>query len=376
MISSAVHSTDEVVTYMCFISYQGKEVLVSASGDGTVVFWDHANSMERLMTLSHHKHAVNDILALPEYPHLLFTASDDHTIAVWDVAHPASPIHIVRGFGEAINKVISLPQGVAPEAYQESLLLLSGCDDGMVYIHSLSADFTQSCVLDRFWVSMSTVNDLIFYDGVLLTGSEDNAVRSWRLLFQPGAPTEQRLIESLDEFNSTINHMCLIPPETLSPPPPPPVEVMEEDRGVGGSSPALPLLPAATAPGVWLFVACAEMGFGTDFYGSSVCTGGLGGIFGKAVKTFEGHRDYIRGMHITKEKTLYTVADDCTLIEWRLESGDMIRKVKLHDAIIMSSAISEGKDLLATGTVGGEIRLWQLPFQTEVLGSFLNPGSG
>lgn len=362
MISNVIHSSDEVVACMCFISFQGKEVLVSASGDGSVVFWDCKNSMTRALTISHHTQPVNDILFLPDYPQHLFTASDDRTIAVWDLNQLDAPVHILRGCGDAINKIIGLPSGVGPEAYHKSLLLVSGCDDGIVYIHQVLPDFSQSSIVDRFWVSTSTVNDLIFYDGILLTGSEDKSVRSWLLLFQPGAPTEQRMVESLDEFNETINHMCLLPSGIVSPPPPPPALVSDEDDVNGSSS---LLSSSVTGAGSWLLVACAEMGFATDFYGCSVCKGGFGGRFGKAVKTFQGHRDYIRGIHITKDKTLYTVSDDCTLIEWKLENGEMIRQVQLHDAIIMSSAMSREKDVLATGTVEGEIRLWQLPFQTE-----------
>lgn len=360
MLCRAVHDRLETVNCLCFIPFQGKELLVSGAEDGTITLWDYNNSMNRVMTLSQHKQAVNDILFLPEFPDYLFAASDDRTISVWSLVVPSTPVGVLKGCGDAINKIIPLPCGACPEEENNSLLLVAGCDDGFVYILQLSSDFTQSSIVDRFLVSSSTVNDLIFYDGVLVTGSEDNAVRSWRLLFQPAAPTEQRLIESVDEFTSTINHLCLLPPGVLTPPP---IPVTEEDNGSDG--PSVPHSPVAKGRGVWLLVACAEIAFGTDFYGCSVCTGGIGGMFGKAVKPFQGHKDYIRGMHITKENTLYTVADDCTLIEWNLETGEMIRQVQLHDAIIMSSALSAAKDVLATGTIEGEIRLWKLPFQTE-----------
>lgn len=391
MLGQVVHSSQEVVTSLCFMPHNGKNLLVSSSGDGTTALWDAVGSqqVERLVTLGHHRDAVNDVLPLPEHLHpygCLCTASDDRTIAVWDLRQTATPVQTIRGWSDGINKMLLLPPGAGPDSLQGSHLIVSACDDGLVYIHSLSADLTQVTPVDSFWVALHSVNDLLYHNGTLITASEDCAVRSWRLPFQPNMPVEQRLIESVDEFSNPINHICFVP-DGLLPPPPPPVDAnitmdgaagetgSDEDRNNNNNnntdnespSPSSPQMEDAGSaavtqrgPATWILAACSELAFGTDFYGCS-------GTFGKAVKTFQGHTDYIRGMLFTNEGTLLTVSDDTTLLEWNLQSCEMVRQVKLHDSLVMASALTPGKDVLATGTAEGEIRLWKLPFQTECM---------
>lgn len=402
MLGQVVHSSEEVVTSLCFMPHNGKNLLVSSSGDGTTALWDavgvsaagsqpQQQQMERVISLGHHRDAVNDVLPLPEAMHpsgCLCTASDDRTIAVWDLRQTATPVQTIRGCGDGINKMLLLPRGAGPEHLQDCHLIVSACDDGLVYIHSLSTDLTQVTLVDQFWVALHSVNDLLYHEGTLITASEDCAVRSWRLPFQPNMPVEQRIIESVDEFSNPINHICFVPDGLLPPPPPPPVDaeiLVAADAAAGGPaamageidlsspqqeySPSSPQVDDAGAssaavmqrgPATWMLAACSELAFGTDFYGAN-------GTFGKAVKTFQGHSDYIRGMLFSKEGTLLTVSDDTTLLEWNLNSCEMIRQVKLHDSLIMSSAMTPDKEVLATGTAEGEIRLWKLPFQTECM---------
>eukprot|EP00796_Vickermania_ingenoplastis_P008541 gene8541-5988_t len=346
MLSQATHTPEEVVTSLSFIACDGQNLLVSCCGDGTASVWDYKRSMQKMVSLSGHRDAVNDALQITENSSYLLTASDDRTINGWDLRNSTTPLFTLSGFGDGVNKTIALPHDIGPSEYHSSSLIASACDDGIVYIHSLLGANGENSLVDSFHAALHSINDIVYHEGILITASDDYAVRSWNLPFQKEASTDQRLIESLDEFTNPVNHLGVIPHDVVLTPPSSPEGDLKDNMHQSCAT--------------WLLAACSEIVFGTDFYIPN-------GSFGKAVKTFQGHTDYIRGLHLSKQGTLYTVSDDTTLIEWNLHCCDPIRQVKLHDSLVMSSAMTDSKDILATGTAEGEIRIWQLPFETECM---------
>lgn len=364
MLHSVVHTTNETVNSLCFCPHNGKDLLVSTSGDGTTALWDVKVSSERIMTLNFHKNSVNDALPIPGHPEFLLTGSDDRTVAVWDLRQPSEPVHVIRDWFEGVNKLISIPETAAPAMQSSGPLIASGSDDGKVNIHQLSQDMSSSTVVDAFCASFMSINDIVVHDNTLITASEDCRIASWRLLFQPEATLEDRLIEDLHEFEGPVNHLCVVPEGTIEDPPLKKQEEISsklvvdplEDDGGEQATKKLPVFERFSPR--WILAASSQTLFATDYYGSA-------GIFGEEVKSFIGHDDFIRGIHITAEGTLFTVSDDFSLIEWDPNTCSMVWQARLHNTLVMSSAMTAKKDILATGSLDGEIRVWGLPFKKE-----------
>ncbi|CAD2218472.1 hypothetical protein AGDE_12430 [Angomonas deanei] len=389
MLAQLHRAHEEVITSLIF-SPHVPTVFCSTSGDDTACFWDYRcciesgeNKPEKLFALQYHAGPVNHALFLPD-PNLFLTASDDCSLALWDLRNPTSPIGVVSGFTQGINKMLLLPpmgSGCLPPNSSD-VVVASACDDGCVYIHSLvfptDAD-EKPCevgaLLDKFMVSTYPVNDLAFLNNKLITATEDSALRSWNLQ----ASTEDRMIATIDEFESAVNHVVVVPDpdwmgkkqeaaggqntDVVQP------SVVEETRldddeggaACDGGAPAEERPPNSEEQfSEWVLVACAENVFG-------VAVSPTTGTFGEEVRRFIAHTDYVRGLEFTNEKTLVTISDDCTAIEWDLLSSNPIRQVKLHDTLLMASCLSSDRTILATGTDSGDIRLWKLPFETECL---------
>ncbi|KAG5479277.1 hypothetical protein LSCM4_01869 [Leishmania orientalis] len=274
-------------------------------------------------------------------------------------------------------------------------------------------------LVDKFRVSTSTVNDIVLAPNstsILITASEDCALRSWSLRHAQQMTNtsaglmEDRLLASLDEFENPVNHVVVVPRGLMAPlesqaagggpesvngrSPAGAADDAEECAGAAvastgfarayqpahdgdsseddeagsgaGSSAGAPRrrpleISEASGTGCWLLAACSECVFGVDFAVRL-------GEFGNGVRTFVGHQDYVRGLEFTSDGKLLTVSDDSTAIEWSLATTAPIRQVKLHEGLVMSSAVSPSLTLLATGTDCGEIRVWRLPFATERIG--------
>lgn len=283
-----------------------RNLLVSTSGDKTAALWD-LQTYTKLGCLSAHSDSVNNSLFANE--NCLVTCSDDRSVCVWDLRNLGQPSARICSFKDGVNKVITSCDGQ---------LLISAVDDGLVHIHDFSGQ-----EVDRFWVATNTVNDLILdptNSSVLLTCSEDRAVRSWRLGVSSDANVEDRLIASFDEFENPVNHIGL-------------------RNG-------------------WLYAACSECVF------SSECCDGQ---FGSSARVFSCHSDYIRGIDFYHED-MFTISDDTTVIQWGLTNCEPIRRLKVHDDFSMAMTIgcnAVGEDLLITGCESGQVRVWKLPFQTE-----------
>ncbi|AAZ12393.1 hypothetical protein, conserved [Trypanosoma brucei brucei TREU927] len=365
MLLSVPEAHTEVITSLQFSPHHAS-VLCSTSGDDTAALWDLRNPSDscNIARLTHHREPVNHALFIEESEPCLLTASDDRTIAYWDVREISQPVAVIRGFGDGINKMLRLPvsrrSGNACVNGGACCLIVSACDDGAVYIHDVAlcgdtrrqsgmpvegaGDTFSSTgnLVDRFMASTSTVNDLVLSPNpnLLLTASEDCAIRLWDIgpIFGGQRTQDERLVTSFDEFENPVNHIAVINS--------PRVTQFVQDEGQGGHS------------GCWLYAACSEFIFAVDLDPVS-------GALGEGARTLTGHQDYVRGLEFVGDDTLLTVSDDSTVIEWSLRTSNPVRQVKLHEGLVMASAVSAARDVLATGTDGGEMRVWRLPFLTE-----------
>ncbi|CCW66317.1 unnamed protein product [Phytomonas sp. Hart1] len=373
MWSQFRHAHSACVTSLTFSPHVGlySHLLCSTSGDETVALWDYYSGVS-IARLRHHREPVNHALFLPDEPHHLLTASDDGSIALWDLRRPDHPLGSLHDFPEGVNKVILLPLSCLPERGEGSpafprprYLTGSACDDGKVYLHGVYAlsdapndgevtfasSMTIGVLLDSFWASVSTVNDLVWIPEteLLLTASEDGALRGWRLGVDPTTPPQERLLQNLDDFENPVNHVVKVPEGWMDPP-----------AGAGIASSSRSPSPASASPPCWVLAASSEGVFGIALTAPD-------GAPDPDVRTFIGHGDYVRGMSFTPARTLLTVSDDRTAIEWALPTAEPIRQVQLHEGLVMASALSAAGDAFASGSDTGEIRVWRLPFQTERL---------
>ncbi|CCW61974.1 unnamed protein product [Phytomonas sp. EM1] len=384
MWSQFLHAHTASVTSLCFSPHEAvyPHLLCSTSGDETIALWDYYSG-ESIARLWYHREPVNHALFLPDDPHLLLTASDDGRVALWDLRRHEHPLGVLSDFREGVNKVILLPFSCVPDGVdltgssastffpppRPRYLTASACDDGMVYLHAI---FPPSALLedrlsnpdpddgereggilgrllDRFVVSISTVNDLVLIPGgeILLTASEDGAVRGWRLGFPPSSSSSaspspsDRLLLNLDEFENPVNHLAIVP------------------RGWMGDPQETPAPAGAPFP-CWVLAASSEGVFGIALRPPA-------GAPDPDVRVFVGHADYVRGIDFTPARTLLTVADDGTAMEWGLPTAQAIRQVRLHEGLVMAAALAPDGAAFATGSDTGEIRVWRQPFQTEAL---------
>jgi WD40 repeat protein len=454
MFTQLPNAHTEVVTSLVFSPHvatcsESGGLLCSTSGDDTAALWDlragSNGATQRVAHLTgHHVGPVNHALFHPVDTNVILTASDDRSIACWDLRRPDRVVGKISGFQEGVNKVLWLPASSVGCGGGAELgsgwSVVSACDDGHVYVHAFvlpggnnnnshgTGDTNPSAptasatgamaatgttpvpqmgaLVDKFRVSTSTVNDIVLAPNsttVLITASEDCALRSWSLRRSAQLNTtvgmmEERLLASLDEFENPVNHVVVVPPGLMGAGNSSAVDGVaqqsslagagevnqgsgstafarrgednnddDEENGIGGAGGVDPYqrssadISEATGTGCWLLAACSECVFGVDFALRS-------GQFGSGARAFVGHRDYVRGLEFTNNGTLLTVSDDSTAMEWDLSSTDPIRQVKLHEGMVMSSALSPSRTLLATGTDGGEIRVWRLPFETERMG--------
>lgn len=376
-------------------------MLLTASDDRSIACWDLRRPDRAVGKISGFQEGVNKMLWLPVSSvgcgngslgsgWNVVSACDDGHVYVHALVLPDSS-------DTGATATTTAPGGATAVASATGIMATTGT----TLVPQIGA------LVDKFRVSTSTVNDIVLAPKsttTLITASEDCALRSWSL--RPGQQytnttvgmMEDRLLATLDEFENPVNHVVVVPPGLMAAEGPAQQhespagageveqdgaaapssaflrqdvdeddsgnEDEEEGGGAGGVDPqqrAPAGISEAAGTGCWLLAACSECVFGVDFALRS-------GQFGSGARAFVGHRDYVRGLEFTAEGTLLTVSDDSTAIEWNLSSTDPIRQVKLHEGMVMSSALSLSRTLLATGTDRGEIRVWRLPFETERMG--------
>lgn len=300
-------------------------ILCSTSSDNCANLWD-LRSFNLVGSLKGHSDTVNFSI-FSEDGNQLLTCSDDKTVMLWDCRELSEPTIVIKGFRDGVNKALTAE-------VDGTLCVVSAVDDGYVYVNKALDGSLHDC----FWAATSTLNDLLLDPSdhsVLLTCSEDCAIRTWRLGQLPpkveNKPNEddeftqepERLVASLDEFENPVNHIAL------------------HDG--------------------WLYAACAECVFSTEY---------AAGQFGTSAKGFACHTDYVRGIEFLEGGTMYTTSDDATVVEWCLQTCSPRRQLKVHDTFTMAmtstrALVPGAQRTLITGCEDGTIRFWSLPFLTE-----------
>ena len=84
------------------------QILASASGDGTIEFWDVASGRRRRVLDGPHGYAVTSVAFSPD-GQTLASGYEDHTIRLWGVA--SGSLRMLSGYGDSVSPVAFSPDG-------------------------------------------------------------------------------------------------------------------------------------------------------------------------------------------------------------------------------------------------------------------------
>lgn len=97
--------------------------------------------------------------------------------------------------------------------------------------------------------------------------------------------------------------------------------------------------------------------------------------FGKIIRTFEGHSDYVNAVVYTiNNKYVITGGSDKTIIVWNPLTGKEVRRLEGHEWKVTSLSVSPDSKYLLSGSSDGSAKLWDIESGAE-LKSFEGIGS-
>jgi len=338
-------------------------VLCSTSLDSTVALWAPQTPAAPVALLKAHSDCVNTAAFFADGFRLV-TAGEDSEALLWDVRNPAEPCGSLKGVGAGVNKVLV-----------SGALVYAASDDGIVTIHNAET----GDAVDRFMAAGSAVNDAVLVPGavggnvdVLVTATEDNAVRTW-----VGGPREA--VKAYREV-----HPAAAPPagdgEADAAADGDEDADAEMDEGARQSRAQLQAAMQSddavrmidSVDGLAAAVNHVHVRDSCLFAATATCVFGLavdlatGAVQREEAVAYAEHEDYVRGI-CTAASTgaMYTTGDDAVVVEWKPPATQAVRKVKVHNDMVMALAIAPNEQMLATGCEDCSIRLWALPFTTQ-----------
>jgi WD40 repeat protein len=334
-------------------------ILCSTSLDGTAALWAPATPEAPVAVLKAHEDSVNTAAFFADGFRLV-TAGEDSVAYLWDARNPVAPCGTLKGLGAGVNKLVI-----------SGSLVYSASDDGVIVIH----DAATGDIVDRFMVSGSSVNDMILVPGavggnfdVLVTATEDCAVRTWiggpreavkayREMF-PQADENEEGAASPDadgEDDAELDEEARQSRQQLKAA----VESDEMARLIDSVDGLAAAVNHVHVRDGYLFAATATCVFGLQVDLNT------GNVLREEAVAYAEHEDYVRGICTTSTGAMYTSGDDAAVVEWKPPATQAVRKLKVHDEMVMALALAPNEQVLATGCEDSTIRLWALPFTTE-----------
>ena len=149
-----------------------RNVLASASADGTVKIWDMEQG-KCVQTLKHHTDKVQSVEWHPVESTVLLTGSYDKTVAVLDVRKP-----------DSVSKwTVSADVENAMWNPHNPQYLLVSTEDGKVYcFNALENGSDPVFTIDAHTAAVSALHMSKFAPGCLVTGSTDKSMKVWDII--------------------------------------------------------------------------------------------------------------------------------------------------------------------------------------------------
>jgi WD40 repeat protein len=171
-----------------------EHLLASGSTDRTVRLWD-MHTRECVAVLEGHTDSVDSVAFSPD-SHLLASASRDYTVRLWDVSErkAAFPMYVLQGHSDWVFSVSFSPDGrhLASASWDRTVRLWNVPEGapGPVLQHSRAA----RCV------AFSPVNE----SSMLATGCDDGIIRLWDV-------SNQQLLRELQGHSNYIRSLAFSP---------------------------------------------------------------------------------------------------------------------------------------------------------------------
>uniref|UniRef100_A0AC34F414 U5 small nuclear ribonucleoprotein 40 kDa protein n=1 Tax=Panagrolaimus sp. ES5 TaxID=591445 RepID=A0AC34F414_9BILA len=178
--------------YAAKFNHDGR-ILASAGFDMKIMFWNTYGDCENFSHIRAHKGAILDIQFSSDETHI-YSASTDKTLKAWDL-ETGKCVRNFKTHTEIVNSCHPARRGPA--------LILSGGDDGMIYIHDLrkkepAMSITNEENYQILAVSFNDSSDIAFGGGI------ENKIHAWDL-------RKQEIVYDLVGHTDTITGLCLSP---------------------------------------------------------------------------------------------------------------------------------------------------------------------
>ncbi|HUZ54402.1 MAG TPA: NB-ARC domain-containing protein [Streptosporangiaceae bacterium] len=291
------------VLSLCPVTVNGRELLASGDDDGTVRIWDPATG-EPVVTLhGHHGWVLSMCPVTVAGRDLLASGGYFGTVRIWDPAtgEPVATLHGHKGGVRA----------VCPVTVNGRELLASGDDDGTMRIWD-TATGEPVATLEGHQGRVNSVCPVsVGGRDLLASGGDDGTVRIW----DPATGKQARLLESRQR---QVLSVC-------------PVTVGGRDLlASGGHDATVRIWDPAT---------------------------------GEPVATLHGHQDWVRSMCpaiVNGRHLLASASDDRTVLIWDPATGEPVATPHGHPGPVRSvcPVTVGGRDLLASGGGDGTVRMW------------------
>jgi len=178
--------------YTAKFSHDGK-YLASAGFDMKILFWNTYGECENFSNIKGHKGAILDIQFSFDEAYL-YSASTDKTLRAWDL-ETGKCVRNFKSHTDFINSCYPARRGPP--------LVLSGGDDGMIFIHDLrkKEPAVQIENYEKFQILAVNFNDT---SDIAFGGGIDNCIHAWDL-------RKNEIIYSLVGHSDTITGVSLSP---------------------------------------------------------------------------------------------------------------------------------------------------------------------
>lgn len=411
----------------------------SGANPGVLASWKAHTGMLSFCRFLKDNNNNNNGHAAPSARALLATASEDGTIKIWDVRaiiaqqqeqrqqppQESNTNNENNNNNNSINNgadgdntepaatfglVACLNAGAEINCFAQSsdtTRIYAGCEDGRVVV--FNSNNTENPVSERFVVSEEAVNDIAVaptpYGDIVFTGADDGCVRCWRTF--PGqrapkevaAPTADEMRQKLNEVQQGDNNggdsnnnqqnnnneedqddRCAAVRQLIA------ASIGDEAcnrlltsfDALQGKNAINHILVSDLANGApHIFLSCGPLVFAVAFDMDS------GSLDESPSAFYQGHDDYVRGIHAMGRGALLTVGDDGAVAMYsrapNLESPVMpLRRFEAESINVMSSvfisAVAAGAEeqqqqqaapaaaapVLVTGGLNGALRMWKM----------------
>lgn len=363
---------------LCLVLTSDGKKIISGSGDKTILIWD-LESGNQIGILEGHTNTINSV-RLSSDDSLLYSASADYTIKIWDLAEMCLITTLEEHLGSVLaleldntglkiissgdDKTIKLwdlfeKKQLATMGLQnlilsmavthDNSLLFTGSDDNKISIRDLQT----LKKLNEIVAHSDSINALIIYKNILVSGSSDNSIKIWSLDFDEHYNIQ--LNDTLAEHTQWVNSLMVDTSGNL-------LISGSSDKSIGIWSlkeRKLVNLLKGLESVISLVLTPDNTKLISGNSDSSIRVWDL--KLKKQIAKIEGHRGLISSLKVTPDGyRLISASEDRSIFVWSLKDKRPLAILRAHtNAVNVLELSSDGK-ILVSGGADNLIILWNL----------------